>query len=179
MSTTSGTLSFTLNARESLPASTSRLTAFDAPFNPTNTYSISDGSTAGTVTISSNAGTITVKANRVYQASGNANATPTDIDLTTTINVDGTTGFSYVRVLLIFNDATTDAYTLTYGEGTNPFKPTLSGTSPTHAIDPGGVFPIIKALGTNGHAVVNSTNDIVRLDPGANNVPYRVVILGS
>lgn len=179
MSTTSGSLSFALQLKETLAASAARLFGYDVPIQPSNTYSISDGSTAGTVTITTNAGSITVKANKIYQASGTASATPTDIDLTATTNVDGTTGFSYVRGIIIFNDATTDAYTLTTGAGTNPFKTYLGGTSPTLAIDPGGMFMLMKPLGTNGHAVTNSSNDILRLDPGANNVPYRIVIFGS
>lgn len=179
MSTTSGSIQVTLAIKEALPTSTSRLVAYDVPIAPTNTYTVSDGSTAGTVSISSNIGTITLKGNKVYQGSGTASATPTDIDLTTVTCVDGSTGFSYVRAMFIFNDATTDAYTLSYGAGTNPFKPTLSGTSPVLAIDPGGFYAMIRPLGTNGHAVTNSSNDIVRLDPGANNVPYRIVIVGS
>lgn len=179
MSTTSGSIALAVQLKESLAASSARLFGYDVPIQPSNTYTITDGSTAGTVTITTNAGAITVKANKIYQASGTASATPTDIDLTTTTNVDGTTGFSYVRLLLIFNDAATDGYTLTYGGGTNPFKPTLSGTNPVIAIDPGGFLPIIRALGTNGHSVTNSSNDIVRLDPGSNNVPYRIVVAGS
>lgn len=179
MSTTAGTVSVGIQLRESLAASSARLIAYDVPVQPTNSYTFSDGSTAGTVSITSNAGTITIKGNKIYQASGTASATPTDIDLTTVTNVDGTTGFSYIRAMFIFNDATTDAYTLTTGGGTNPFKTYLGGTTPTLAIDPGGVFILLKPLGTTGHAVTNSSNDIVRLDPGANNVPYRIVIVGS
>lgn len=178
MSTTSGSISIQMQAKESLAASSSRLFGYDVPVQPSNTYTISDGDAAGTVTISSNAGTITVKGNRVYQASGSAAASAVNIDLTAVTNIDGTTGFSYVRALLIFNDATTTLYTLTTGAGSNPFAPYLGGTSPTIAIDPGGAFVAIKALGTHGYTV-DSTHKTLQLDPGSNTVPYRVVVVGN
>lgn len=178
MSTTSGSVSIGLQLKESLAASTSRLFAFDVPVQPNNTYSFSDGTGAGTVTVSSNAGTITVKGNKVYQASGSAVATNVDIDLTAVTCVDGSTGFSYVRAIFIFNDATTTAYTLTTGAGTNPFVPYLTGTTPAIVIDPGGLFVAIKALGTNGFTV-DSSNKTVRLASGANTVPYRIVVVGN
>lgn len=178
MATTAGSVSFAMNLRESLAASATRLIAYDVPVSPSNSYTFSNGSGAGTVTISSNAGTITVSGNKVYQASGTASATPTDIDLSAVTNVDGTTGFSYVRAIIIFNDATTTAYTLSTGAGTNPFKPYLSGTSPVLAVNPGSFFAAFQPLGTNGYTV-DGSNKTVRLDPGANNVPYRIVVVGS
>lgn len=178
MATTSGSVGVTLQLKETLASSSARLFGYDVPIQPNNTYTVSNGSAAGTVTISSNSGTIAISANKIYQASGTASATPTDIDLTTVTNVDGTTGFSYVRGVIIFNDATTTTYTLSTGAGTNPFKPYLSGTSPVLAIDPGGMFFVMKPLGTNGHTV-DSSNKVLRLDPGSNAVPYRVVVFGS
>lgn len=179
MSTTSGSVSTGISLKETLAASASRLVAFDVPIEISNKYTFSDGTGTGTVSISSNVGTITVKGTKIYQASGSAAATPTDIDLTAVVNVDGTTGFATVRAIFIFNDSTTDAHTLTTGAGTNPFKTYLGGTSPTLAIDPGGVFMLLKPLGAAGHTVTNSSNDIIRLDPGANTVPYRIIVVGN
>lgn len=178
MSTTSGSVSVNLQLRESLAASTSRLQGYDVPVQPSNTYTVSDGTGAGTVTISSNQGTITLKGTKIYQASGSAAASNVDIDLTTVTCVDGTTGFSYVRAILIFNDATTTAYTLTTGAGTSPFVPYLAGTTPTVVIDPGSMFMAFRPLATNGYTV-DSSNKTVRLAPGSNTVPYRIVVVGN
>lgn len=178
MSTTSGTVSVGVALKESLAASTARLVAYDVPVLPSNGYTFSDGTGAGAVSVSSNVGAITLKGTKIYQASGSAAAANVDIDLTTVVNIDGTTGFSTVRGIMIFNDATTDAFILSTGAGTNPFKPYLSGTTPTYAIEPGGVFVAFKALNAAGWTV-DASNKVVRLAPGSNTVPYRIVVVGN
>lgn len=178
MSTTSGNIAVTAQLRESLAASATRLQGYDVPIQPSNTYTISDGTGAGTVTVSSGAGSITLKGTRIYQAAGTAAASNVDIDLTAVTCVDGSTGFSYVRAILIFNDATTTAFTLTTGAGTNPFVPYLGGTTPTVIIDPGSMFMAYRPLATNGYTV-DSSNKTVRLAPGSNSVPYRIVVVGN
>lgn len=178
MSTTSATIALDCQGKEALAASASRLVGYDVPVSPTHKVVISDGTGAGTYAVSTNAGSATAKAVKTYQASGTASAAVVDIDLTTVTCVDGTTGFSYVRWAIIFNDATTTAYTLTTGGGTNPFKPYLAGTTPTFAINPGVPFVVGQPLATNGYTV-DGSNKVLRLDPGANNVPYRIVVWGS
>lgn len=174
----SGKVGLTVNFSVSRAAGTGVISDYTIPVQPAWSGTITDGTGAGTYSGTSYA--MTFKGNKLYMTSGTAAAsTPVDIDLTTTANADGSTGFSYVRALIIWNDATTTGYTLTTGAGTNPFKSYLTGTSPTRVIEPGTFEPIVQVLSTNGYAITNSSNDIVRLDPGSNDVPYRVLIIGS
>ena len=180
MATTSGTATVGMKMSDALAASATRLQGFTVPIEPVNVLTVSNGAsgTAGTYAVSSNVGAGPVLANKIYMSSGSAAASPVDIDLATVTNVDGTTGFASVRRIEIYNDATTAAFTLTTGGGTNPFKPYLSGTSPTFAIDPGMPFIAGRILSTAGYTV-DASNKVVRLDPGANTVPYRIVVIGN
>lgn len=116
--------------------------------------------------------------NKAYYFSGSAVATPTIINLSTVVCTDGTTGFVYIREILVANDDTVDTHVLTYGAGTTPFTPELGGTTPTFIIQPGTAVRLVsKPLGALGHAV--STNINLKFDPGAVTVPFRVWIFGS
>jgi len=154
--------------KEDLAASTSRLTGYSISIQPAMAAA-SPGWTNGSAAH---------QVSKAYQLSGTATAVATDIDLATVICADGTTGFTRVRIFAIYNDATLDTAILTTGGGTNPFKPYLTGTTPTISIEPGGVLFLIKPLGTLGW-LVDETNKVLRLDPGAATVPFRVVIFGN
>lgn len=142
-----------------------RITAYNVPIQPSETESYTAGTGAN-------------MANKVAQAAGSAAAAVVDIDLSTIVCVDGSTGFTHIREVLVFNDDTIDAHTLLMGLGTTPFAPWLAGTTPTIEIRGGASERKSKPLGTLGW-VVDSTHKIFRLDPGSNTVAYRVVFLGD
>lgn len=169
MAVTSGKISLAVQMKDALAAAATRLVGYDVPIQPamlSASTSWANGTGANEV-------------NKAYQLSGTTTiSTPVDIDLATVVCTDGTTGFSYVRIVIIFNDATNSAHVLTLGGGTNPFKPYLAGTTPTYGIEASGVYFAIKPLGANGWTV-DGTNKTLRLDPGAAAIPYRVVVFGS
>jgi hypothetical protein len=164
MATTSGTVGLSVQMKDSLATSATRLTGYDVPVQYTSTITYGNGSTANAV-------------NKCYQASGSAAAAVVDTDLTAVTCTDGTTGFSYIRELIITNTDTTNSLTL--GLGTNPFTSQfLGGTSPTVTIYPGMSFRIFKSLGTTG-ITVDSTHKIVRIDPSSNTIAYQIIAFGS
>ncbi len=174
MSTTTGTIGLSVQAREGLAVSASRLVQYDVPIQATHNLTISDGTGAGTYILPNAA----VKATKTYQASGTLASTTIDIDLTAVTCADGSTGFSYVRWGIILCDGATTAYNLVVGLGTNPFDIGLSGTTPTFTIKPGVPFIFGEPLSTNG-MTVDSSHKILRLNSGSNSVPYRVLFWGN
>jgi hypothetical protein len=163
-STVSGSIGLAVNLSAKVAAVTNLLTAYPIPVQP---------AAAG---VSYSAGTAANQANKIYAFSGTATAATVDLDLTAAVCVDGSVGFSHVRELIIYNDSLTQ--TLTAGVGTNPFTPFFTGTTPAEVIEPGSVFRKAKPLGTNGW-VVDSTHKVVRVDPGANTIAYRMIVVGD
>jgi hypothetical protein len=114
---------------------------------------------------------------RVYYFSGSAAATPTTINLSTVVCADGGVGFTHIREIIVYNDATNDAHTLTVGGGTTPFLGDLAGTSPTETVNAGTAKRYAsKPLGAAGIAVSTAIN--LRVDPGANTIAFRVLVAG-
>ncbi len=168
MSVITATIGLNVNIVDTLAVSAGRLTSYVVPVQLSVSTSYADGTAAN-------------QANRVYQFSGSAAGAPVSIDLSTVVCADGTTGFTKVRELIIFNDATNAAYTLAFGNdgvGTNLFIPMLAGTTPQVAIEPSFPQRFGKPIGTTGWTV-DSTHKNIRLDPGVNTVAYRVVVLGN
>lgn len=164
-STVSGTLTLSSTLNVAVPVGPTALTAYNIGIAPnlTNSYAAGSGPNQG---------------NKIYQSSLTATGAVADLDLTAAVCVDGTVGFTHVRELWIFNDATTVGYTLTYGLGTNPFSPMLGGTTPTVVISPGSVQRFYRPLDTLGWTVSGSIKT-VRVDPGANTIAYRIIVLGD
>jgi hypothetical protein len=165
MANTTGSVSVQINMSDSIPAGSSHITGYSVPCRPTD----------NTVTYAT-AGTAANQVLRHASASGTASATPATLDLTTAATSDGTTGLAHVRVLALYNDDGTNI--LTFGAGTNPFTPMLGGTTPTVIIQPGSCVIFQHPLGTNGWAT-GSGSKVVQLDPGSNNVAYRIVAIGD
>jgi hypothetical protein len=163
MASTSGTVKDAINLIDALAAGATRPATVNVQLQFEKSLTYTNGTTAGCV-------------NRLYYFSGSAAATPTTINLSTIVAFDGGIGFTHIRELRVYNDATTDGYTLTCFGGTTPFAPHLSGTTPQQIIDPGGVARISKWYGTAGHAVSTTIN--LKIDPGANTIAFRVVIAG-
>lgn len=165
MSVVTGSVRLTSNIVDSLAAGATRTATLAVPMGLDVSTSYTDGVTTG-------------KFNRTYYLSSSAVATPTIINLSTIVCTDLTVGMTHVRVIIIANDDTVDTHTLIYGAGTTPFSPDLGGTTPTETIQPGTAKMVVsKPLGALGHAV--STNINVKIDPGANTVPFRIWIYGS
>jgi hypothetical protein len=167
MSVISGKIELVVGLTDGLAAGASRLSGYNVPVQPLHSLTYIDGTTAGA-------------ANRIYQVSGTATiSTPFSIDLTSVVCTDGTTGFSRVRELIVYNDHT--ASPLLFGNdgvGTNLFLAGLLGTTPQYQIEAGGVMRFTKPLGTTG-MLVDSTHKNLRFDPGAVAIPYRIVVLGN
>lgn len=117
--------------------------------------------------------------NKGAQQGGIASASPATADLTAIVCVDGTTGFAHVREFAVYNDATNDSFVLKLDFSvSNAWDPFIEGTAVKIDIPAGGVFRLPKPIGTNGWTV-DSTHKAISLDPGANNVPYRLVVAGD
>lgn len=159
-----GSVSLSVNMNVAIPTGANVLNGYTVTVNPSP------------ASASYSPGTAANQANKIYQYKGSAVAATVDLDLTAAVCVDGTTGFSHVREKIVYNDDAVN--NLTLGLGTNPFTPYLGGTTPTVIIPPGSVFRIPNPLGTNGW-VVDSTHKIVRVDPGANTIAYRMIIIGD
>ncbi len=129
-----------------------------------------------TVTYTSGTGANAVQ--KMAYITGSAAASTVDIDLSTIVCSDASTGFSYIRECLVFNDSATDGQVLLLGLGTNPWRPYLSGTTDTLRLEASDVKRISKPLGTHGYTV-DSSNKILRLNPGANTITYRVYVYGD
>jgi hypothetical protein len=114
-----------------------------------------------------------------------------DIDLTTLTDPYGAAiNFARVKVLAVFNFATNDAYKLVMGLAvTNPWAAPFDGLTtgklhvPPGRLDAtlGVTYPgrvLIWAPGATGLAV-SGTSKVLRLDSGANTVPYVVALFGN
>lgn len=113
-----------------------------------------------------------------YQALSFTGAVQT-IDLSTIVCTDGSAGFSKVRFVRIYNDATNAAHTLVVGNAaSNPLAPWFSATTVTETVEPNGCFTKDKPLGTTGWTV-DSTNKNLKLDPGANTFTGRLFVGGN
>lgn len=165
MSVITGSIKVVSSIVDTLAAGATRPASVAVPLTLDSSNAFTDGVTAN-------------KCNKAYYFSGSAVATPTIINLSTIVCTDGTTGFVYIRAIIVANDDTVDTHTLIYGAGTTPFTPELAGTTVTETIQPGAAKIVVyKPLGATGHAV--STNINVKLDPGAVTVPFRIWIFGS
>jgi hypothetical protein len=165
MALTSGTVAVAVTMKDSLQPGPTVVTPYAVPLTVNVSTTYGNGTAAN-------------QCQKCYQHAGTAAAAPVDIDLTTTANTDGTTGFAFVREVVIVNLGGADGLDLTTGGGTNPFAPYLGGTAPTTTIKAGTARTFSNPLSALGWPVSGGAKTI-RLDPGANNVPYQVFIFGT
>ena len=164
MSAVSGPIVLQVQTKDTLPIAANRLTSFAVLYNPPDSA------------ITYAAGTGPGQANKFAQLNGSAAAAVVDTDLTAVACSDGSTGFSHVREVIVWNDDLVNQ--LTVGLGTNPFNPFLGGTSPWAIVEPGSHRRFFKPLGINGWTV-DSTHKTLRIDPGANTISYRIYVHGD
>jgi hypothetical protein len=158
------TLQSTLNV--GIPAGGNVITPYNVPVQPTQTHSYSAGTGANQI-------------NKVAELGGSAAASPASIDLTTAVCVDGTTGFAHWREILVFNDDPTNVLKWDFtATNANTAMFNAGGTTANLSIQPGTHQRFTCANNAAGY-VVDSTHKVIKLDPGANTIAYRVVVAGD
>lgn len=162
-----GGVTLSLSFVQQLDAGAARLNAYPVPVQPAVLSSYTSGTGA-------------LQVNRLAQGSGTTTiSTPVDLNLATLACVDGSTGFSHVREVLIFNDDATNPLTVgDDGVVTDAWVAYSAGTSARFTVQPGSFLRISKPLGTNGYTV-DSTHKNLRIDPGSAAVAYRYVVAGD
>ena len=164
MSVISGTIILSVDLKDTLAIGATRLSATSIPCRPAD-HSVTYGD-----------GTAANSAQGIYQKSASLVATTIDIDMASTVQSNGTVGFTRWRELMISNDSTTD--TLTVGLGAPPFSLAfLGGRTPKILMPPGRCFRQAKPLGSVGYVTASQT--IIRLNSGSATIAYRMVILGD
>jgi hypothetical protein len=123
-------------------------------------------------------GTSSGQGDRVYSDVDSLAGTTRSINLTTiTSKLDGTAlAFLKITELWIYNKATTTAYNLLVGAGSNPIVSLWGATGDIIKIPPGGHIHLTSPI--DGFAVIATTGDILKIDSGANTVPYEIIIIG-
>lgn len=119
---------------------------------------------------------------------GTATAAPSDIDLKATTDPKGQAiNFARVRFIEVLNLADVDARVLRIdGTVTNGWVQPFDGITTAKLVIPAGVttggvlYPGVFLLGGPNLTglVTGSSNKVLRLDPGANTVPWQVNLLG-
>lgn len=112
-----------------------------------------------------------------FSAAGSLAAAPLDLDLTALATPGGTLNALHVLEITVVNEDDPTAghdLTLNPASTTNPFAGLFAGPV---TVKPGGTFSI-TAPGTAPPAT-SAASKILRLDPGANTVPYFIHIKAS
>lgn len=126
------------------------------------------------LTYSPGTGPNQVQKGAVYQ--GSAPGSPVSIDLLTVACVDGTAGFAHVREVIATDDDGANVLKLDLTVASSFLGPYESAVKVD--IQPGTAARMSKPLGANGWPVTSSSH-LLTLDPGANTVAYRYLILGD
>lgn len=136
-------------------------------------------------------GTGAGQVNLCYAKALTLNATPTTLDLTSILALDGSTvNFARVRELFVMNLASAGGQVLTVGSsgGVGSAFSAFQGASGTTVVHPAITSSVASAtmlrwsdpsnVGASSGAVTGASNKNVKLDPGANSITVQVVILG-
>lgn len=166
MANLTATVTLHAEATDTLPISGTVLTPYGVPCKPPDIQRIYSNGTAA------NQGT------KFYQAKKTATAALSTTDLTAVVCSDGTTGFTHVREIILWNDDATNVITLTTPTNSLLLR-FLGGTSPTVILQPGvpWAVPAIP-LATTGY-LVDSTHKTIDVDPGSNTCIYRILVIGD
>ena len=91
----------------------------------------------------------------------------------------GTTlNFATVRALIVHNRSSTAGHVLTIGNAaSNQFASFLGAANETVIVRPGGTIVLLAPR--DGYTVVQSSADLLKLDPGANTFDADVIIVGT
>lgn len=163
--TISGTTTFGSGVTVNVPPGTN-LANYSVSVNPSSTITWATGTGAS-------------QANKVAQVSGSAAAAAASVDLSALACVDGQTGFSHWREVIVYNDDATHTLLWDFtATNANVAMHGAGGTTDKLTIEPGEWVRFGKRNGTNGYTV-DSTHKVISLDPGANTVAYRVYVIGD
>lgn len=132
----------------------------------------------GVVAYTHGTGAAQVNAMHVNQVSLVA-STPQSPDLTALTGGQGDTSFSKIKVFALFNnEAAGTGKSVIIGNGTNPFVGPFGAGTHTLTV-PAGCGVVIYTKENAGWPVTGGTGDILKLDPGANNVSVTLVLAGQ
>lgn len=87
--------------------------------------------------------------------------------------------FVEIRGIFIHNKGKAAAHVLTLGNAASPaYQGLFGGTAHTLTIPAGGVFLWTAPLDGGGLVVTGGTNDLLKIDSGANTITYDIVVWG-
>ena len=147
----------------------------------TVSLNITDSVTGNTIGTDVNAiqetATIGPTVSRSWSSDLSLAGSATTLDLTSLTGPRGTETFATIVGLYVYNLTTTAGYAVTVGNAaSNAWTGPLGGTTPTLTVPAGSRL----VLENNDTAwTVDGTHKSLKLDPGANTVSVRVVILGT
>lgn len=166
-----GTVNLSIALTDKLEVSATRPTEASIPVNVTVNESYSAGTAANQI-------------NKVAYSSGTASAATVTLDFTALPCLNAETGFAAVRGVVVINDSTNPAHVLTVKPAaTNGWVGPFGAATHTIAIDGSTSATKAKLIltrpGTTAGWTVSPTVKDFVLDPGANNIPYRVIVWGA
>jgi hypothetical protein len=152
----------------------------------TATETISNGLASGSlspalsVALAFAAGVGALKIQYTWTVSATATATPVTYTLSAlTDGLGRSVPLTKVHAIVIAHLGTTDAQPLTVGgAASNPWVAPFADVSDKLKIAAGGVLALAGPLAT-GYAVASGSSDQLKLDPGANTIPFKILIMGE
>jgi hypothetical protein len=133
-----------------------------------------------TVSLGFGNGTGANNINEVWTKSATAAAAPVTYTLSALVDDLGRTiPIAKVRGIVVANLSGTDGQTLTIGgAATNPWTAPFGSATDKLKIPAGGPFALGAPLAT-GLGVTAGASDQLKLDPGANTIPFKIFFLGE
>jgi hypothetical protein len=94
-------------------------------------------------------------------------------------DLGATLAMARVKGIFIYNRTTTAGYTITVGNGTNPFINWVGAAAHTVTVAPGGVL-LLWAPDATAYAVTAATGDILKIaNANAASVTVDVIVIGA
>lgn len=170
MSTPQGSLNLSSTLSVSIPATVASAT-YLIPVSPSGLFQAA-------LQTAWSAGTGPNQINKMAVFNGSAAAAPATVTLTTLPCVDGSTGFTHVRAIVIANLDPVHPLLWDFTVALSQvFGITTGGSSAKITIQPNSYALFLCPLGTNGYVV--TTNNLVTLDPASNTIAYAGIVLGD
>jgi hypothetical protein len=146
------------------------------------TVGLGSGQLAPSLAVNLAFGTGTGANNVQWSFSKSATATAAPVTYTLSALVDDlgrTIALTKVRAFVIAHLGTVDGQPLTIGAAaTNPWLAPFADVSDKLVIRAGGVLVMAGPLAT-GYAVTAGSSDQLKLDPGANTIPFKTFFMGE
>jgi hypothetical protein len=132
------------------------------------------------VALAFGAGTGSGNVQWVWSKSATAAAAPVTYTLSALVDDLGRTiALTKVRALVIAHLGTVDGQPLTAGgASSNPWLAPFADVSDKAVIRAGGVLVLAGPLAT-AYPVTAGSSDQLKLDPGANSIPFKIMIVGE